>query len=44
MRIKEEAHKMKLVAPILAASSNEERNQALEAVARTLMDSKEEIL
>lgn len=43
MRIKEEAHKMKLVAPILAASSNEERNQALEAVARTLLDSREEI-
>ena len=43
MKIREEAHKMKLVAPVLAATSNQERNQALAAVATALQDAKEDI-
>ena len=33
MNIKEEARHMKLAAPILAATTNEQRNAALEAIA-----------
>ena len=36
MSIREEAHKMKLAAPALAATSNEARNEALEAIAVAL--------
>ncbi|MBQ7447158.1 MAG: glutamate-5-semialdehyde dehydrogenase, partial [Eubacterium sp.] len=43
MNIREEARKMKLVAPVLAASSNETRNQALRAIADALSAKKDEI-
>ena len=43
MKIREEARKMKLAAPVLAATTNAERNRALEAAALALMDKKEEI-
>ncbi|MCR5100060.1 MAG: glutamate-5-semialdehyde dehydrogenase [Butyrivibrio sp.] len=43
MNIREEAHKMKLVSPKLAASSAELRNKALEAIALELNTHKEEI-
>lgn len=43
MKIREEAHRMKLISPKLAASTNEERNKALEAVAGELVQHKEEI-
>ena len=43
MKIKEEAHKMKMVSPRLAASSEEERNRALEAVAKALEEARDEI-
>ena len=36
MNIKEEARRMKLAAPILAATTNEQRNTALEAIAVAL--------
>ena len=36
MNIREEARKMKLDAPVLAASSNEMRNTALRAIAAEL--------
>ena len=43
MNIREEAHQMKLISPKLAASSNEERNNALRMVARALEAKKDEI-
>ena len=43
MNIREEARKMKLVAPVLAASSNEMRNSALRAIAEALAANKEKI-
>lgn len=43
MNIREEAHQMKLISPKLAASSNEERNKALAAVAKALEERKDEI-
>ena len=43
MNIREEARKMKLVAPVLAASSNEMRNGALRAIAEALTARKDEI-
>ena len=43
MNIREEARKMKLVAPVLAASSNETRNAALRAIADALKANKEKI-
>ena len=43
MHIREEARKMKLDAPVLAASSNEMRNSALRAIAAELTARKEEI-
>ena len=43
MNIREEARKMKLDAPVLAASSNEMRNTALRAIAAELIARKEEI-
>ena len=43
MSISEQAKKMKLAAPFLAASSNELRNQALLAVEKALVDNKAEI-
>ena len=43
MNIRDEARKMKLVAPVLAASSNEMRNSALRAIAEALAANKEKI-
>ena len=43
MNIKEETLKMKLAAPILAATTNEQRNQALAAIAATLTSHADEI-
>ena len=43
MDIREEARKMKLVAPVLAASSNEARNDALRAIEAALKNGKDEI-
>ncbi|MCR5736129.1 MAG: glutamate-5-semialdehyde dehydrogenase [Eubacterium sp.] len=43
MNIREEAHQMKLISPKLAASSNEERNNALRMVAKALEAKKDEI-
>ena len=43
MNIREEARKMKLVAPVLAASSNEMRNKALLAIKDALRAGKKEI-
>ncbi|MDO5476053.1 MAG: glutamate-5-semialdehyde dehydrogenase [Eubacteriales bacterium] len=43
MNIREEARKMKLVSPVLAASSNEERNAALRMIGEALQAGKEEI-
>ena len=43
MNIREEARKMKLVAPVLAASSNEMRNNALRAIAEALAANKDKI-
>ena len=43
MNIREEAVKMKQVAPVLAASSNEERNAALRAIGQALQAQKEAI-
>ena len=43
MNIREEARKMKLDAPVLAASSNEARNAALNAIADALISKKDEI-
>ena len=43
MNIREEARKMKLDAPVLAASSNETRNAALSAIADELVSRKDEI-
>ena len=43
MNIREEARKMKLDAPVLAASSNEARNAALSAIADALISRKDEI-
>lgn len=43
MNIKEEARRMKLAAPILAATSNEQRNNALEAIAVALEEMQEDI-
>ncbi|MCR5545925.1 MAG: glutamate-5-semialdehyde dehydrogenase [Lachnospiraceae bacterium] len=43
MNIREEAHKMKLASPKMAASSIETRNQALKAIAVALNEKKEEI-
>ncbi len=43
MNIREEARKMKLDAPVLAASSNDMRNSALRAIAAELTARKEEI-
>lgn len=43
MNIREEAHQMKLVSPKLAATSNEERNKALEMVAQALEAHRDEI-
>ena len=43
MNIREEARKMKLDAPVLAASSNEARNAALSAIADALISKKDEI-
>ena len=43
MNIREEARKMKLVAPVLAASSNEMRNCALRAIAEALAANKDKI-
>ena len=43
MNIREEARKMKLDAPVLAASSNETRNAALSAIAAELVARKDEI-
>ena len=43
MNIKEEARHMKLAAPILAATTNEQRNTALEAIAVALEEKQAEI-
>ncbi|MBQ9156010.1 MAG: glutamate-5-semialdehyde dehydrogenase [Eubacterium sp.] len=43
MNIAEQAHKMKLASPKLAASSLEQRNQALDIIAEALQAHKEEI-
>ena len=43
MNIREEARKMKLVAPVLAASSNEERNAALQKIGEALQAGKDAI-
>ena len=43
MNIREEARNMKLDAPVLAASSNEARNAALNAIADALISRKDEI-
>ncbi len=43
MNIKEEARRMKLAAPILAATTNEQRNAALEAIAVALEERQAEI-
>ena len=43
MNIKEEARRMKLAAPILAATTNEQRNTALEAIAVALEEKQTEI-
>ncbi len=43
MNIKEEARRMKLAAPILAATTNEQRNAALEAIAVALEEKQAEI-
>ena len=43
MNISIEAHKMKLASPKMAASSNEERNKALETIAVNLQKNKAEI-
>lgn len=43
MNIKEEARRMKLAAPILAATTNEQRNTALEAIAVALEEKQAEI-
>ncbi len=43
MNIREEAHQMKLISPKLAATSNEERNEALRMVAKALEAKKDEI-
>ena len=43
MNIKEEARHMKLAAPILAATTNEQRNTALEAIAVALEEKQTEI-
>ena len=43
MNIREEAVKMKQVAPVLAASSNEERNAALRAIGQALQAQKKAI-
>lgn len=43
MNIKEEARHMKLAAPILAATTNEQRNAALEAIAVALEEKQTEI-
>ena len=43
MNIREEAKKMKLDAPILAASSNEQRNEALRLIAEALNAHRDEI-
>ncbi len=43
MNIREEVRRMKQVSPFLAASAAEERNKALEAMARTLQEHAEEI-
>ena len=43
MNIREEARKMKLDAPVLAASSNEARHAALNAIADALISRKDEI-
>lgn len=43
MNIREEARKMKLDSPVLAASSNEARNAALSAIADALISRKDEI-
>lgn len=43
MNIKEEARRMKLAAPILAATTNEQRNAALEAIAVALEEKQTEI-
>ena len=43
MNIKEEAHKMKLISPVLAASSADKRNQALLDIAEALEAGKDEI-
>lgn len=43
MNIREEAHKMKLASPKLAACSAEQKNQALSAIADALLAGREEI-
>ena len=43
MNIREEARKMKLDAPVLAASSNEQRNEALRLIKESLISHKDEI-
>ena len=43
MNIRESAHEMKLASPVLAASSCEQRNQALRLIADSLLSHKEEI-
>lgn len=43
MNIREEVRKMKRIAPVVAASSEEQRNQILDRIARTLEAHKEEI-
>ena len=43
MNIREEAHKMKLSSPVLAATSKDVRNGALLAAAKALEENKEEI-
>ena len=43
MNIKEEARRMKLAAPILAATTNEQRNTALEAISVALEEKQTEI-
>ena len=43
MDLKEELKKVKLAAPALAASSEESRNKALEAVCRAIVEQKEQI-
>ncbi|MCR5395977.1 MAG: glutamate-5-semialdehyde dehydrogenase [Lachnospiraceae bacterium] len=43
MKIKDEAHKMKLASPKMAASSSETRNLALSNIAKALKEEKEQI-